>query len=159
MAAGLVVSQSAQTSASNITKQAAYLQILSDIKGLVVNGEIPPNAVIASNATGIPLEWANPLTLDLPAVQYLDMGWFTNSPSFNNELLRDGIQSLPAGFYQNSNVYLMTRQNMMGGILQFIRDHEGFKVKVKTIYQMPNKSGDPVYDNVAIYKLYNPTAP
>ncbi len=153
MAVGLVTGQSIQTSQENIIKQTAYRQILSDIRELVASGVIPPDALIASNATGIPLEWSYPFRLELPPVQYLDMGWFTYSPSFEAELRLYGVQSLPAGFYQNSRVFLMTRENMMFGILQFIRDHNDVEASANKIYSMPNQSSDSVYDDVALYKL------
>ncbi len=153
VAIGLVVGQSIQTTRLNIAKQAAYHQILSDIEGLVAQGKLPANALIASNATGIPFEWSDPMVLEFPAVQYLDMGWLTNSPAYDQALHINGVQSLPAGLYQNSNVYLMTRESVMYGILQFIRDHENIEVSANRIYKMPNSSGDVQYDNIYIFKL------
>ena len=95
------------TTELNVQRQTAYQNVLSNLKTLQVQGKIQSNALIVSPAMGIPLMWSNPMFLDLPRTPYMELGWLTFSPSYYNVLHGFNVQSLPAGFYQNDNVYLM----------------------------------------------------
>ena len=153
MASGLVLAQMVMTSRTNMKRQAAYQQITSDLKALQEQGTILPNALIVSPAYGVPLEWSNPLVLDFPEVQYLNMGWLTFSPPYEETLQDHQVSSLPAGLYQNDNVYLMVIPSRMEAIRQFITDHEGVEVDVSVLYEVPEIVGEPAYDQVRLYKL------
>ena len=141
------------TTELNVQRQTAYQNVLSDIKTLQAQGKIQSNALIVSPAVGIPLVWSNPLFLDLPSVQYIEMGWLTFSPSYYDVLHEFDIQSLPAGFYQKDNVYLMVKPGLLDSVVEYIFDHAGVVAVPQLIYSLPNYDFDPAYNNVRLYKL------
>ena len=152
-AVGLVTFQSIQAARVYITRQAAYERILADLEDLQNQGKIEENALIVSPASGIPIEWSNPMILELPRIQYLPMGWLTFSPVYESVLKQFGNGSLPDELYQKRNVYLLTRPNLMFGVRQFIREHAGIQVTTHVIYQMPNISGESDYKNLVLYSV------
>jgi len=141
------------TTKLNSSRQVAYQNVLSDLRTLQAQGKIQSNALIVSPAMGIPLVWSNPMFLDLPGTQYIEMGWLTFSPSYYNVLHEFNVQSLPAGFYQNDNVYLMIKANLIESVVEYIFDHAGVVVVPQTIYSPPNHNFDSDYNNVKLYKL------
>jgi hypothetical protein len=154
VAAALSLYRASAITQDNLYKQAAYQRVLSDLDSLQAQGKILPNALIVSPASGIPLDWSNPLVLDLPRIQYFELGWLTFSPAYYEVLNQHRIQTLPAGLYQQDGVYLLARPGVRDGILQFIRDHSGLAVQVATIYSI-KISGPNIADssNIQIYKL------
>jgi len=151
-AVGLTLSQASVTTGTNISNQRVYRQMLTDLNGLQESGEISANALIISPTQGIPLEWSNPFFLDLPRIQYLDLGWLTFSPPYEAVLRQFEISSVPAAFYQKSNVYLMSHPEMMQAILIFIQEHEGVAVKAEAVTTFPDAATGPP-DGVTLYKL------
>ena len=137
----------------NVQRQTAYQNVLSDLKTLQTQGKIQGNALIVSPAVGIPLVWSNPMFLDLPSVQCIEMGWLTFSPSYYSVLHEFNVQSLPAGFYQRDNVYLMVKANFVESVVEYIFDHAGIVVVPQLIYSTPNHDFDTAYNNVKLYKL------
>ena len=153
-AAGLLALYYAvMTTRLNVQRQTAYQNVLSDLRALQAQGKIQADALIVSPAMGIPLVWSNPMFLDLPSPQYIELGWLTFSPSYYTVLHEFDVPSLPAGFYQNDNVYLMIKANLIGGVIEFIADHEGVAVVPQVIYSPPNHYFDSDYNNVRLYKL------
>ncbi len=134
----------ASTTQLNVQRQTAYQNVLSDLKTLQAQGKIQSNALIVSPAIGIPLVWSNPMFLDLPRAQYIEMGWLTFSPSYYSVLHEFNIQSLPAGFYQKDNVYLMVKASLMDSVIEYIFDHAGVVVVPQLIYSMPNHDFDTI---------------
>jgi hypothetical protein len=141
------------TTELNVQRQTAYQNVLSDIKTLQAQGKIQSNALIVSPAVGIPLVWSNPMFLNLPSAQYLELGWLTFSPSYYDVLHEFNVQSLPAGFYQNDNVYLMVKPGLLDNVIEYIFDHAGVVAVPQLIYSSPNYDFDPAYNNVRLYKL------
>jgi hypothetical protein len=120
-----------------------------------LKGKIDQNALIVSPSPGLPIEWANPLSIEFPEIQYLDMGWLTFSPAYEQVLREFDIQSVPAALYEKGNVYLMEKPLMAKSILRFIRENEGVRVRARVIYALPGNihAIDPYYDQVKLYKL------
>src|SRR5258708_5560515 len=87
--------QAARTTNDNIQKQAAYQKILDDLQTQSADETLQPDALILSRSAGIPLEWSNPLALEFPPTQYLELGWLTFSPAYHTVLEQHGIQSVP----------------------------------------------------------------
>ena len=141
------------TTQLNEQRQTAYQDVLSGLRTLQAQGKIQNNALIVSPAVGVPLVWSNPMFLDLPSAQYIEMGWLTFSPSYYGVLHEFNIQSLPAGFYQKDNVYLMVKANLIDSMIEYIFDHAGVVVVPQLIYSAPNHDFDPAYNNVKLYKL------
>ena len=141
------------TTELNVQRQTAYQNVLSDIKTLQAQGKIQSNALIVSPAVGIPLVWSNPMFLNLPSAQYLELGWLTFSPSYYDVLHEFNVQSLPAGFYQNDNVYLMVKPGLLDNVIEYIFDHAGVVAVPQLIYSSPNYDLDPANNNVRLYKL------
>jgi hypothetical protein len=137
----------------NVARQTAYQNELSDLKTLQAQGKIQSRALIVSPAMGIPLVWSNPMFLELPGVQYIELGWLTFSPPYYTVLHEFDVQSLPAGFYQNDNVYIMVKANLRNSLVEFIADHARVRVVPQLIYSAPNYDFDPDYNNVKLYKL------
>jgi len=137
----------------NLQRQTAYRNVLLDLETLRAQGKIQGNALVVSPAVGIPLVWSNPMFLDLPSTQYIEMGWLTFSPPYYSVLHKFNIQSLPAGFYQKDNVYLMVKANLVDSMIEYIFDHAGVVVVPQLIYSPPNHDFDPTYNNVGLYKL------
>jgi hypothetical protein len=150
-ATGLVLNQAILTTSANIRHQRVYQQMLTDLNDLQESGEIPVNALIIS-PKGIPLEWSNLFFLDLPRIQYLDLGWLTFSPPYEAVIRQFDISSLPAALYQKDNVYLMARPEMMQAILVFIQEHEGVAVKVEAVFVFP-EAATSIPDGAILYKL------
>jgi hypothetical protein len=149
LAFGLVLNQSIETTKINIRKQAAYQNILVDVEKLQYDGKISKKALIISLAYGLPLEWANPFTLNFPKVQILEMGWLTFSPAYEQVLRTFDAQSIPEAFYEKENVYLMAPHTSLSGILDFIKEHKNIDVNVTLIYKIPET-------DIGLYQLRMP---
>ncbi len=135
----------------NADQQSYYQRILANLDGLRAQGKLPSNALIISPLIGIPLEWSNPFILELPHVQYFQMEWLTFSPAYDKELRDYGVQSLPAGFYQNQNLYLMTTPSVLNWLVGYIREHQAVNVKPQCLYSLGNNLD--VFTKVAVCKL------
>jgi len=141
------------TTGLNVQRQTAYQKVLSDLKTLRAQGRIRDNALIVSPAVGVPLVWSNPMSLDLPGTQYMEMGWLTFSPSYYSVLHEFDMQSLPEGLYQKDNVYIMIKANLVESVVEYIFDHTGAVTVPQAIYSQPNYDFDPTYNNVKLYKF------
>ena len=156
-AAASVLVQSVLTTQINLQQQTAYDRVLSDLNALQAQGRIDQNALILSPAYGIPLEWSDPLAMDFPRIRFLDMGWLTLSPAYDEMLREFAVPSIPAGFYQKNNVYLMTRADSLEGILEYIKEHEGVEVQATGIYALPDTPFGAQYNSVHLYQLAQTT--
>jgi hypothetical protein len=152
-AAVLVAVQTVETSRLHLEQQIAYRQILFDLNDLQEDGIVQKVALIVSPSSGIPLEWSNPLVLDLPTIQYLPLGWLTFSPAYEAVLHQYGVVSLPAGFWLKDNIYLMTRSNLMYGIRKFIREHGGPNTTTQSMYTLPSNGMGGSYQNVTLFRF------
>ncbi len=150
----LSVIQAAGTSAQHRTAERRYTQVLSELQALEAQGEIQPNSLIISPMRGIPLEWSDPFLLNLPNVKYFQIEWLTFSPAYYQILQEYGVRSLPSGLYTTDNVYLMTRKDLIHGIVDFIQLHESVRVRPQWLYSM-NRSGvdEGFFTDVELYKL------
>lgn len=149
----LVAYHSIGLSQDNAKKELTYRQAVSDLSQLRTSGQIADDALIISPAHGLPLEWSNPLTLDLPPVAYYDTGWITFSPSYERVLEAFRIQSLPDALVENDNVYLMTRARFTQFLARYYEEHAGYAVAFDSIYTMPNSFGFSGYDDIHLYKV------
>ncbi len=149
----LVVYHSIGLSQDNARKELTYRQAISDLAQLRTSGQIADNALIISPAHGLPLEWSNPFTLDLPSVAYYDTGWITFSPSYERVLQAFHVASLPDALVENDNVYLMTRGRFTPFLARYYQEHAGFSVAFDSIYTMPNSYGFSGYDDIHLYKV------
>ncbi len=150
----LIALQAVIVSAANIEKQNDYQEILSNINILQAQGKIQQNALIVVPAMGIPLEWSNPMALDFPKVQVLELGWLAFSPSYRDVLERYHSYPLLSGLYQKDNVYLMTRANLIGGVVQFTQLHTGAVLQADPIFILDYPGLDNgAYTNTVLYKL------
>jgi hypothetical protein len=148
----VVVQQSIETTNTNITREVIYHRILSNIQLLHLE-DTGQKALIISPAFGIPWEWSNPLFVDFPAApHYMVMDWDTFSPAYYSMLREYQVESLPAGLYEGKNIYLMTDETTMNGIIKFIKNHEGVDVEARLIYA-PNYDTGTIYDESQLYKL------
>jgi hypothetical protein len=150
---GMLIGQSIATSNVTVKREMAYDQILADLKQLQGDGKIAPNALIISPSHGIPWEWSNPLKLDFPGIPFLDTGWSTFSPPYEEALRQFGIDSLPEALYQKSNIYLMTKMIFQEFLARYYQEHLHITVTFEPIYNMPNRYHVPEYDNVQLYRV------
>ncbi len=150
---GMALGQSIATSSSNLEKQTAYRQIQTDLERLQSEGKLAKDALIISPSHGLPWEWSNPFTLGFPEIKYLDTGWITFSPFYEQALQDFGIVSLPNALYQKDNVYLMTKSIFKVFLSRYYEEHGNIAVDYETIYQMPNTYNFAGYDGVELYKV------
>jgi hypothetical protein len=101
------------------------------------------------------MDWSNPFILEFPNIPYLNTGWITFSPVYNQVLQDFEIHSLPDALYQKNNIYLMTKSTFTVFLGRYYQEHENISVVFKTIYIMPNSFNFPGYDDVRIYKVVN----
>lgn len=153
VALGLVLNQSSMTTRNNLKKQASYRQILGNLDALRNAGIISRNSLIISPAHGLPMEWSNPFTLNFPSIPYLDTGWITFSPSYEQVLQEFDIQYLPDALYQKTNIYLMTKSSFTVFLGRYYQEHENITVDFQSIYAMPNTFNFPGYDDIHLYKV------
>jgi hypothetical protein len=153
LAVGLVLGQTILTSRTNIKRQATYREAVAELNALQEQGVILPDALIVSPAYGLPLAWSDPLTMEFPSIQYLDMGWLTFSPSYEAVLREFDIQSLVRGLYEKENVYVMATPSLMENVRKFILEHEGVEVDANILYEMPAGAAGTAYEQAALYKL------
>jgi hypothetical protein len=147
----LTLDQSIKTTYTNLTHEAVYHQMLTEIGRLPLQ-EGAQKPLIISPAFGIPWEWSNPLTVDFPETHYMILGWDTLSPAYQNVLAQYQVGTLPAGLYDAKNVYLMTDATTLNGIVLFIKNHGGVNVTSRLIYT-PNFHTGTIYDTARLYKL------
>jgi hypothetical protein len=152
--AAVVGIQASAMTDEHLAKQAAYRQVLSELSSLQSEGKIGPNALIISPSGGIPVEWSDPMVLDLPKVQYFEMSWLTFSPIYRDVLAVHGIQDLPSGFYKGNNVYLMTKMGLIDGIAKFIEKHNGVLVNSRLKYSVSDHAiPTGIFSDVKLYQL------
>ncbi len=153
-ALALTISRAVLVSAVNIEKQNAYKTVLSNLNSLQAQGKIQQDALIVIPALGIPMEWANPMTLDFPKIQVLELGWLAFSPPYRDVLQHYDSYPLLTGLYEKDNVYLMTRANLIGGIVQFVQLHTGAVVQADPVF-IVNYPGidNGAYINTVLYKF------
>ena len=143
---GLVLTTAINSTKINIQKQATYQNILADLRNIQDRGLISTKALIISPSFGFPFEWANPLTVNFPEIQVLDMGWLTFSPAYEQVLRDFDAQSMPEALYEKNNVYVMTMPEYLKGIFEFIKEHKRIEVDAITLYQIPKS-------DIRLYKL------
>jgi hypothetical protein len=153
LAAAMICAQWSADSNLNRQHQSAYLHILADLDGLQQKEILDKDALIVSPAYGIPQQWEDPLTLNPPKVKFMLMAWTTSSPAYAATLQQFQVQSLPAGLYQNKNVYLMAQYTLLPAIRQYILEHDGVTVTVKDLYALPVGDLDPYYGQVHLFQL------
>ncbi len=141
------------TSNANLDRQAAYARILGDLQDLQTNGRLPENAVIISPAYGIPVDWSNPFLLDFPKIPYLDTGWITFSPPYEQALRNFGIAALPEALYEKSNVYLMSETIFKDFLARYYEEHGGTTVRFETVYTLGYPDRYAGYHEVELYKV------
>jgi hypothetical protein len=117
------------------------------------NGAIPRNSLIISPAHGFPMEWSNPFVINFPTVPYLDTGWITFSPPYEEVLREYDIQYLPDALYQKNNIYLMTRAGFTVFLGRYYQEHENISVEFRSIYNMPNTYEFAGYDDIKLYQV------
>jgi hypothetical protein len=142
-----------QRSNDNQGKQAAYARILADLGRLQADGTLAKDAVIISPAYGIPVDWANPFTLDFPKVPFLDTGWSTFSPPYEEALHNFGIDSLPEALYQKPNLYLMSETIFKTYLARYYEEHGGTTVTFETVYTLGYPDRYEGYHEVELYKV------
>ncbi len=142
-----------QTSNANLGRQREYAKILVDLARLEAGGQLPNDAVIISPAYGIPVDWSNPFILDFPQIPYLDTGWSTFSPPYEQALRNFGIASLPQALYEKPNLYLMSETIFQGFLERYYQEHGGTSVTFKTVYTLGYPDRYAGYHEVALYKV------
>jgi hypothetical protein len=151
--AAIAVAQAVDSSNNNLKKQRAYAGVLRDLENLRNSGQIAESALIVSPGHGLPMEWSNPFVLQFPRISYLDTGWMTFSPPYQEVLQAHDIQSLPDAVYQKRDVYLMTRLNFKTFLARYYEEHRNISVTFQPIYKLPNTYGFAGYDDVQLYKV------
>ena len=154
--AGILIGRFLESSESNISRQANYGRVRSDLQELQRRGALEQDALIVSPAHGLPYEWSYPFTLDLPAPAYLDTGWITFAPSYTRVLSDHGIGSLQDALVRADNVYLMTQADFTPFLARYYEEHYDLDVQFESIYAMPNPSMLAGYDGIFVYKLESP---
>ena len=150
---GMFAYQSGNATNRHIEEQQGYKQILMDLNELQATGKLASNAVMISTSHGLPLEWADPFALDFPAIPYLDTGWITFSPVYEQTLEKYDIKSLPDALYQRNNLYIFTDSNFTGFLHQYYQEHENINVIFHPIYAIANVYRFPGYENIQLYKI------
>ena len=149
----ILVNQAVLTSDESHKRENAYHGILADIKDLQAQGKLAPDAIIVSPSHGIPWEWSNPLTLDLPEVPFLDTGWITFSPSYEGALQRFDLQPLPERLYQKPNVYVMTKRIFEDYLVRYYEEHLHIMVAIRPIYTIPEAYRTVENEDTQLYKV------
>jgi hypothetical protein len=134
-------------------KQRIYGQVLRDLDSLQASSRLPADAVIISPAHGLPWDWSNPLVLDLPQVPYVDTGWNTFSPYYDEALARYGSAPLLDALHTQSNAYLMTESIFQPFLKRYYQEHEGIQVTFRDVYSLPNPDNYEGYEGVVLYKV------
>lgn len=151
-ALGLASSQSIRSDAEFANKRAVYARMLSDLDALSASGKLAAGALIVSPGCGLPLEWADPLRVDFPHVEYLPMGWLTFSPSFDAALARFGVSSLTEAFSSGKPVYLVARAKHARVVEKFLREHGRPDLKLRRIHALPRAAGDRRSRQLVLYR-------
>jgi hypothetical protein len=153
LALGSGVRQSLLASTDHLRKQIGYAGIKEDIRQLQQSGRLAPDAVIISPAHGIPWDWSNPLLVDFPSIPYLDTGWSTFSPAYEEALRKFEIGSLPQSLYENDNLYLITESIFKVFLSRYYQEHLNTAVTFETLYKLPNPYHYEGYEDVELYKV------
>lgn len=145
--------QAIVTSNGNLQRQAIYSAILTDIAELQAAQKLPADAVLISPAYGIPVDWANPFVVAFPQIPYLDTGWSTFSPPYEQALRNFGITSLPEALYQKPNVYVMSETILKDFLRRYYQEHEGFDVRFESLFTYGYPDRYAGYHEVELYKV------
>ena len=149
---GLTLAQSIIATRTNINTQEGYQKVLLDLRNLQSDGQIPKNALIVSTVSGIPLEWANPMWLEFPDIQILQMGTLTFSPPYEQVLHKFGIQSLIEALYQKDYVFILARNPETILIARYIKQHNNITVAIHQVYEIDYDFELQKFHNIRLYK-------
>jgi len=144
---------SVRTSNNNTGKQAGYARVLADIDELRRRGALAPNPVILSASHGIPWDWSNPLLTGFPDFTYLDTGWNTFSPYYEEAIRNHNVEPVLEALYTRDNVYLISKSVFKDYLARYYEEHVGLPVTFETIYMLPNPNHYDGYDGVELYKV------
>lgn len=150
-ALGLASVHSIRSDAEFAQKRAAYARILADLDALSASGKLAAGALLVSPGAGLQLEWADPLRVDFPRVEYLPMGWLTFSPSFDAALARFGVSSVGEAFSTGKPVYLVACADYMLVVQKFLREHGRRNLKLRPIHALPRAEGDSSSRELMLY--------
>ena len=152
-AIGLSLWQSHVESHENLENEVAYSQILTEMDQLRQNGTLARDAIVLSSSHGIPWHWSNPLWIRFPNFTYLDTGWNTFSPYYNEAVMAHDLQPLIDSIRASDRVYLTSKPIFQGFLAQYIEEHEGKVVEFVTLYRLPNSPQVGGERGIELYKV------
>jgi hypothetical protein len=153
VAIGLSLQQSLSESSQNRANEMAYVQILNDVDQLRQNGNMARNAIVLSASHGIPWHWANPLWIRFPSFTYLDTGWITFSPYYNEALRAHNLQPVLDSIVTGDRVYWTSKPVFQGYLARFVEEHEGGVVRFLTLYHLPDSNQPDGERGIELYKV------
>lgn len=157
IAAALAVAGSVRlallTSGDNLGKQAGYARILADIDDLRRHGTVPEDAVLLSTSHGIPWEWSNPLLVGFPGFTYLDTGWNTFSPYYEEAIRKHRVEPVLDALLEGKRVYMVSKSIFKEYLARYYEEHRGISVTFETMYLLPNPNHYDGYDGVELYGI------
>ncbi len=153
IAIAMVIGQSVSSSSGNAGRRTEYQRILADIGRLQAQGKIASDAIIVSPAHGLPWQWSNPLILEFPQIPFLDTGWITFSPFYDQALQKYDLEPLPQALVRKDNVYLMTKLIFQRFLARYYEEHEHMTVSFEAIYNMPNTYDLTEYGDIQLYRV------
>lgn len=154
LAVCLLISQPYWSLRSVREKPDLYEKTNSDITSLINRGEIQKDALIISAGDGYPLQLMDPLQMDFPSVQVLPLGWNAFSPAFNAVLENYEIESLTNALISRTDLYIVSRQDLIPIVVRFYKEHESLTIVVKQIYTLGGSAyNEGLTNSLILYQL------
>lgn len=145
--------QALNESGENRANESAYVQILSEVARLRRDGSMAKDAIVVSASHGIPWHWANPLWIQFPGFVYLDTGWTTFSPYYQEILRTYELEPLPESITSSNRLYWASKPVFQVFLARYLEEHEGRDVRFQTVYRLPDVNQPEGERGIELYRL------
>jgi len=121
-----------RTDQINLTHQVSRDYILAEVTNALPQDR---DSLVVVEAGSFPLEWVSPLRNQTLPFAIVPTGWMINSPEYNHQLEKYGINNLMDSLASNPNLYLL--ENNQELVLHYLADVKGISAHEVDLLSLP----------------------
>jgi len=121
-----------RTDQINLTHQVSRDYILAEVTNALPQDR---DSLVVVEAGSFPLEWVSPLRNQTLPFAIVPTGWMINSPEYNHQLEKYGINNLMDSLASNPNLYLLGNNQEL--VLHYLADVKGVSAHEVDLLSLP----------------------
>ena len=121
-----------RTDQINLTHQVSRDYILAEVTNALPQDR---DSLVVVEAGSFPLEWVSPLRNQTLPFAIVPTGWMINSPEYNHQLEKYGINNLMDSLASNPNLYLLGNNQEL--VLRYLADVKGISAHEVDLLSLP----------------------